>query len=195
VGRRLIQGGEDGGDGLLRGEGGGVDGEAGEAGVEGVAPGEAELGLGGVREDGTGDGWITEVLKHAAVEEGWEWGVEEDGEGGWGLLEEEAVGEVFGGAAAEGEDGVGVAEGRGEGGGLEAAEAGFAVALEELWDGGSGAALEVGVEVEEAPADAVDEEEADSGLAGNPEAGEDETFKVRGDSDGGGLIRLGERVG
>ncbi len=191
----MIQGGEDGGDGLLRGEGGGVDGEAGETGVEGVAAGKAELGLGWVREDRTGEGWSAEILKHAAVEEGGEGGVEEDGEGGGGLLEEEAVGEVFGGSAAEGEDGVGVAEGGGEGGGLETAEAGFAVALEELGDGGSGAVLEVGVEVEEVPAEALGEEAADGGLAGAHEAGEDETLKVRGNGEGGGLIRLGERVG
>ena len=133
---------------LFRGEVGGVDGEAGEAGVEGVPVGEAELGGGGVFEDGAGD-----VLEHAAVEEGGEGGVEEDGEGGGGLLEEEAVGEAFGGAAAEGEDGVGAAEGGGEGGGLEAAEVGLAVVGEELGDGGAGAGFEVGVEVEEGPAE------------------------------------------
>src|ERR1700733_10628156 len=98
---------------------------------------EAELGGGGVCEDGARD-----LLKHAAVEEGGEGGVEEDGEGGGGLLEEEAVGEVFGGSAAEGEDDVAVAEGRGEGSGFEAAEAGFAVLLEELRDGGVGAGFE-----------------------------------------------------
>jgi len=69
------------------------------------------------------------------------------------------------------------------------------VTLEELGDGGSGAVLEMGVEVEEVPAEALGEEAADGGLAGAHEAGEDETFKVRRDGDGGGLIGLGERVG
>ncbi len=112
-------------DGLVGGEVGGVDGEIGEAAVEGMAFLEAKLGGGGVGEDGAGY-----VLQHAAVEEGGEGGVEEDGEGGGCLLEEEAVGEFFRGAAAEGEDGVVLAEGGGEGGGFEAAEVGFAVALE-----------------------------------------------------------------
>ncbi len=48
---RLVQGGEDGFDGALRGEVGGVDGETGEAGVERMPVGEAELGGGGVFED------------------------------------------------------------------------------------------------------------------------------------------------
>ena len=87
---------------------GGDDGEAGEAAVERVAAFEAELGGGGVGED-----WAGDVLQHASVEEGWEGCVEEDGEGAGGLLEEEAVGEVFRGSATEGEDGVGAGEGRG----------------------------------------------------------------------------------
>ena len=102
----MVQTGEDGLDGLVRSEGGGVDGEAGEAGIERVAAGEAELGGGGIFENRACD-----VLQHAAVEEGGEGGVEEDGEGAWGLLEKEAVGEVFRGSAAEGKDGVGEAEG------------------------------------------------------------------------------------
>lgn len=89
--RDVVQTGEEGVDGLVGGEVGGVDSEVGEAAVEGVTLGEAELGGGGVFEDGTGD-----VLEHAAVEEGGEGSVEEDGEGSGGLLEQEAVGEVFG---------------------------------------------------------------------------------------------------
>jgi len=188
--RRLVQAGEDGCDCFVRGKGGGVDGEAGEAGVEGVAAGETELGCGGVFEEGAAD-----VLQHAAIEEGGEGGVEEDSEGGRGLLEEETVGEVLGGSAAEGEDGVGLAEGGGEGGGLEAAEAGFAVALEELGDCGSGALLEVSVEVEEVPAELGREKTADGGFAGSHEAGEDETFKVCGNKDGGGVGLLGQGIG
>src|SRR6202000_2793233 len=79
--------------GLGRGLVGGGDGQARHAAVEGMAALEAELGGGGVCEDGAGD-----VLQHAAVEEGGEGGVEEDGEGGGSLLEEEAIGEVFGGS-------------------------------------------------------------------------------------------------
>ena len=156
-----------------------------------MAVGEAKLGGGGVREDGTGDGGITEVLQHAAVEEGGEGRVEEDGEGAGGLLEEEAVGELFGGSAAEGEDGVGAGEGGGEGGGFEAAEAGFAVEGEELGDGGVGAGLEVGVEVEEVPAETVGEETADGGLARSHEAGEDEAPEVRGEGRRGRYFRGG----
>ena len=167
---------------MVGGEVGGVDGEVGEAAVEGVAFVEAELGGGGVGEDGAGD-----VLQHAAVEEGGEGGVEEDGEGGGGLFEEEAVGELFGGSSAEGEDGVVVAEGGGEGGGFEAAEVGFAVVGEELGDGGAGACFEVGVEVEEAPVEAGGEEASDGGLACSHEAGEDEALEMRGDGGVGGF--------
>jgi len=187
-----VQTGEDGLDGLVRSKGGGVDGEAGETGVKRVATGETDLGGGGIREDGAGDGWITEVLEHAAVEEGGKGGVEEDGEGAGGLFEEEAVGEVFRGSATKGQDGIGEAEGGGEGGGFEAAETGFAVFAEELGDGGSGAVLDVGVEVEEVPGEAGGEETADGGFAGAHEACEDQTFKVSGDGRSRGLGRLGE---
>jgi hypothetical protein len=173
-------GGEDGFDGLVGGEVGGVNGEGGEAAVEGMAVGEAELGGGGVFQDRAGY-----VLKHAAVEEGGERGVEEDGEGAGGLLEEEAVGELFGRAAAEGEDGVGAGEGGGEGGGFEPAKAGFAVEGEELGDGGAGAGLEVRVQVEEVPLEAGGEETADGGLARSHEAGEDEATEMGGDDWGG----------
>lgn len=97
---------QEGVDGLAGGLVGGVDGEVGKAAVEGMSLAEAELGGDGVCEDGAGY-----VLEDAAVEEGGEGCVEEDGEGGGGLLEQEAVGEFFGGSPAEGEDGVVVAEG------------------------------------------------------------------------------------
>jgi hypothetical protein len=141
--------------GLAGGLVGGVNGEVGEAAVEGVAFLEALLGCGGVCEDGAGY-----VLEHAAVKEGGEGCIEEDGEGGGGLLEEEAVGQLFGGSAAEGEDGVVAAEGGGEGGGFEAAEVGFTMALEELGDGGSRAGFEVSVKVKELPIEAGGEETA-----------------------------------
>ncbi len=150
---------EDGGSGLFGREEGGIDGEAGEAAVEGVAGVEAALsglGISEVGAVGVAGGRSCagiECLEHAAVEEGAEGGVEEDGEGAGGLLEEEAVGEGLGCAAAEGEDDVGLPEGAGEGGGLEAAEVRLAVLLEEVGDGGAGAGFEVGVEVEEGPAE------------------------------------------
>jgi hypothetical protein len=111
------------------------------------------------------------------------------------LFEEEAVGEFFRGSAAEGEDGVVLAEGGGEGGGFEAAEVGFAVALEELWDGGSGAGFQVGVEVEEVPSDAGGEEAPDGGLACSHEASEDEAAEVRGGEGGGTGLNAGVGVG
>ena len=144
---------------------------------------EAELGGGGVGEDRAGY-----VLQHAAVEEGWEGGVEEDCEGGGGLFEEEAVGEFLRGTAAEGQDGVVAAESGGEGGGFEAAEVGLAVLCEELGDGGAGAGFEVGVEVEEAPVEAGGEEAAYGGLARSHEAGEDEAAEMRGGEVGAGLV-------
>ena len=82
-------------------------------------------------------------------------------------------------------------EGRGEGGGFEAAEVGFAMTLEKLGDGGSGALLEVGVEIEEGPADAGCEDAAYGGLARAHESGEDDAAKMGGD---GGEFRFGQRV-
>src|ERR1700733_12296693 len=61
------------------------------------------------------------------------------------------------------------------------------MALEELWDGGSGAGFEVGVEVEELPAEAGGEEAADGGLACSHEAGEDEAAEMGGDGSGAEL--------
>src|ERR1700677_1128168 len=146
-----------------------------------MAVGEAKLGGGGVFEDRTGD-----VLQHAAVEESGEGRVEKDGEGAGGLLEEETVGKLFGGSTAEGQDGVRAAKGRGERGGFEAAEVGFAVAGEELGYSGAGASFEVGIEVEEVPLEAGGDEAADGGLARSHEAGEGETTEVCRDDRGGG---------
>ena len=170
-------------DGLVGSEICAVDGEVGEAAVEGMALVETELSGGGVGEDRAGY-----VLQHAAVEEGGEWGVEEDGEGGGCLLEEEAVGEFFRGTTAEGQDGVVAAECGGECGGFEAAEVGLAMLGEELGNGGSGAGLKVSIEVEEAPVEASGEEAAYGGLARSHEAGEDEAAEVRGGEVGAGLV-------
>jgi len=155
-----------------------------------MAAREAELGRRGIFQNRAGD-----VLQHAAVEEGGEGCVEEDGEGGGGLLDEEAVGELLGCAAAQREDSVVAGEGGGEGGGLKAAETSLAVALEELGDGGSGAVLQVGVDVEEGPADACGEDAADGGLARSHEAGEDDAAKMRRDGREGGGCGLGQGVG
>jgi hypothetical protein len=168
--RSLIQGSEESFYGLLGGEVGGFDGEPRQTGVEGMTPGEAELGGDGVFKDRAGD-----VLEHTAVEESREGGIEEDGEGVWSLFEEEAIREFFRGASAEGQDGVAATQGRGEGGGLETTELGFTMEREELRDGGTGALLEVGVEIKEVPAQAVGEEASDGGLTRSHEAGEDKT--------------------
>lgn len=185
-----VQTGKNGFDGLVRGQVCRVDGKAGETAIEGVATVEAELGCGRVFEDRAGD-----VLQHAAVEEGGEGSVKEDGEGAGSLLEKEAVGKVFGGSSAEGQDGIGEAEGGDEGGGLEAAETGFTVIAEELGYGGAGALLEVGVEVEEVPVEARGKEAADGGFAGPHEAGQDQTFEMLRDGGGRGFVRLCEGFG
>jgi hypothetical protein len=143
--------------------------------------GEAKLCGVRICEDGSGD-----VLQHAAVEEDGEGRVEEDGEGRGGLFEQKAVGQAFGSSAAEGEHGIGVTEGGGEGGGFEAAKAGLAVALEELGNGRSGTLLKVSVEIEKGPSEARGEEAADGGFACTHESGEDETAKVRRDHGFGG---------
>jgi hypothetical protein len=156
-----------------------IDSEAGEAAVEGMAAGEAELGGGGVFEYGTCD-----VLQHASIEEGGEGSVEKDGEGGGGLLEKETVGEVFRGSTSQSENGIAEGECRGQGSGFKAAEVGFAVTLEELGNGSVGARLEMSIEVEEVPLQASREEAADGGFAGSHEAGENEASKVRGDGRG-----------
>ncbi len=88
-----------------------------------------------------------------------------------------------------------MAEGGGEGGGFEAAEVGFAMALEELGDGGVGAGFEVGVEIEEGPVEAGGEEAADGGLACSHEAGEDEAAEVGWDLGLAGLAGHGFDLG
>lgn len=97
----VVQGEKDGVDGGLSSEVGGVERELGEAGVEGVAAGEALFGGGGILEDRA-----CNVLKHAAVEESGKGSVEEDGEGSWSLLDKKTIGEFFGGASTESEDGI-----------------------------------------------------------------------------------------
>ena len=84
----------------------------------------------------------------------------------------------------------------GEGLRLKLAEVGFAVGGEDGGDGEAGAGLDVGVEVEELPAEAGGEQAADGGFAGAHEAGEDEAAKVGGrDGGGGGLRGLVSRRG
>ena len=142
-----------------------------------AAAGSARLGRAW---PGSAAGAGVEGLQHAAVVEGGEGRVEEDGGGGGGLLEQQAVGEDFGRAAAEREDDVAAAEGGGEGLRLELAEVGFAVGGEDGGDGEAGAGFDVGVEVEEVPAEAIGEQAADGGFAGAHESGEDEAAEVGG---------------
>ena len=176
--------------GLLWGLIGGVDGVACEPGVEGTALCKADLGCFDVGEDGACD-----VLKDAAVEEGGERSVEEDGEGLRGLLDEETVGEAFGGSATEGDDYVMEAEGGGERGGFKAAEARFPFEGEDFCDGGAGALLKVGVEVQEGPAETGGEKSSDGRLASTHETGEDEAVEIElfGEREGreGGWLRDG----
>ena len=157
----------------------------GKTAVDGMAKAEASLGGGGIGEVGTIDDAGGEGLEHAAVEEGREGGIEEDGDGAGSLLDEEAVAEGFGRAAAEGEYGVRAGEGAGEGAGLEAAEMGLAEGAEDLGDGDTGEVGDEVVEIEEGPAEVVGEVAADGGLAGAHEAGEDDAGEV-GREDGGG---------
>jgi hypothetical protein len=166
---------EDGVGSLVEGEAGGVDGVGGDALVVGAAEVEAALGGGEVGEVGASGGGGVGGLLGAAVGEGLEGGGEVDDGGVGCLLEEEAVAELFRGAAAEGEDDVMLAEERGEGGGLEVAEVGFAALGEDLGDGAVVTGFYFVIEVEEAPAEAVSEERAGGGFAGAHEAGENDT--------------------
>ena len=129
---------------------------------------------------GCGVGCGVERLHHAAVEEGGKGRVEEDGGRGGGLLQQQAIGEDLGGASAKGEDDAAAAERGGEGLGLKLAEAGLAVGGKDGGDGEADARLDVGVEVEEVPAEAGGQQTADGGLAGTHEAGEDEAAEVAG---------------
>ena len=81
-----------------------MDGVGGDALVVGAAEAEAALGEVEVGEVGAGGGRGVGGLGGAAGDEGVEGGGEVDDGGVGSLLEEEAVAELFGGAAAEGED-------------------------------------------------------------------------------------------
>jgi hypothetical protein len=157
--------------------GDGVTGEAAEERLTGVVAG---LGFGGGGDDRADVFRGGEGLQHAAVEEGGEGCVEMDDDGAGSLFEEKAVGQLVKCAAAEGEDGGGAGQSVGEGGGLELAEAGLAVLGEDVGDGEGCARLDVGVEVEEVPAEPVREQAADGGLTRAHEAGKDDA------ADGGG---------
>jgi hypothetical protein len=173
----LADGGEDCVDGLGGGEVGGGDGVGGDALVVGAAEAEAALGEIEVGEVGAGGGGGVGGLGGAAGDEGIEGGGEVDDGGMGSLLEEEAVAELFGGSASEGEDDAALAEERGEGEGFEVAEVGLAVVGEELGNGGVVAGFDLAVEVEEYPAEAVGEESSGGGFAGAHEAGEDDAVE------------------
>jgi hypothetical protein len=169
---------EDGVGGFVEGEAGGVYGVCGDALVVGAAEVEATLGGGEVGEVGASGGGGVGGLLETAMEEGGEGGGEVDDGGVRCLLEEEAVAELFGGSSAEGEDDVVLAEERGEGGGLEVAEVGFAGFGKDLGDCAVVAGFDFMIEVEEAPAEAVGEERAGGGLARAHEAGEHDALDV-----------------
>jgi len=174
----------------------------GVAAVDGLAGVEARLGGDWVGEVGAGLAGIggragAERLHHAAVVKDGEGRVEEEGEGGGGLLQQEAVGEGFQRAAAEGKDEIALPERGGEGEGLKPAEMGLAVGGEDGGDREAGAGFDGGVEIEEVPAEALGEQAADGGLAGAHEAGEDKAADVLGrhGADGLGWSGFGGRDG
>jgi len=179
--------------GVCGGEIRGGDGETSESAVEGLAGFETCFGFGGGGQDGADVLGGGEALEHAAVEEGLEGGVEVDDEGAGGLFEEEAIGEFFGGSAAEGQDRGGAGESVGKRGGFEPAEVLFALVGEESRDGGAGAGLKVSIEVEEVPAEGFCQQAADGGLAGTHEAGENDAFEIWREHGGFGLDRAGFR--
>src|SRR5579871_2686264 len=162
----LIQGREDSFDGVFRGKVGRIDGEARKTRVERVPVSEAELRGCRVLENRAGN-----VLKHAAVEEGREGGVQKDGEGTGGLLKQEPVRQAFRGAAAQCEDRIGASQSRGQRRGFESAEVRLAVTGEELRDGGAGTCLKMCVKIEEGPAGARGEETSNGRFARAHEAG------------------------
>ena len=176
---------EDGLGGFRRAEAGGGQDVTCEAEIEGVAALEASLGFKGRGEDGTdviggGDG-----LEHATIEEDGKGGLEVEDHSAGSLLEQEPICKLLGGASAEGQDRACPGEGVGEGRGFHAAEMSFAVAGEELGNGGAGAGFDVLIEVEEVPAQGSGEQPADGGFAGSHKADEDDTFER--DRKGGGL--------
>ncbi len=166
-----------------------MDGVGGDAFVVGAAEAEAALGEVEVGEVGADGGGGVGGLVGAAGYEGVEVGGEVDDGGVGRLFEEEAIAELFGGSAAEGDDGATLAEEGGEGGGLEVAEVGFAVFGEDFGDGALVAGFDLAVEIEEAPAEALGEEGAGGGFAGSHEAGEDDAVNGGGFGFGGhGLV-------
>ncbi len=175
---RLAEAVEDRIDGLFGGEIGGVEGEAREAAVDGLACEEASLCGGGVGQDGPVGGDGIEGLHHTAVEEGGEGRVEKDGGGGRGLFEEEAVGEDLRGPSAECKDETAAAESRGEGRGFKLAKAVFSVEGEDGGNGEASSRFDVSVEVEKLPVEAGGQQTANGRLASTHEAGEDEAAKM-----------------
>ncbi len=145
------------GDGLLGAEQFGIDGVVGEAAVDGLAGEKALFGGGRIDQVGPGFPWSggTGVvrLQNASVEERGEGCIEEDGGGSRGLLEQEAIGEDLGCASAQREDDIVSAKRGGEGLRLKLAEVLLAVRGEDGRDWLAGAGLDVGVEIEELPAE------------------------------------------
>jgi hypothetical protein len=140
------------------------------------------VGGGGVGEDGPGY-----VLEDAAVEEGGEGSVEEDGEGAGGLFEEEAVGEDSGVPPPRAMTVLRWPRRR-RGRSIRGGGSGARRGGRRSRDGEAGAGLEVGVEVEEVPAESGGEEAADGALAGPHEAGEDDAAQGGGELDLGGVF-------
>src|ERR1035438_3940531 len=168
--------GEDGGDGdvWVVARDGNVD--IGQAVV--IAAGLVERGEGlGIAGEGAVGGLGDAVL------DGFEGAIEPDGKAV--VAEQEAIAGLGESAAAEGQDGGASAfdgaDVLADDHGLDTAEFGFAAGGEDPGDGGMFGSLNLGVGIEEAPAQAMGEMAADGGLAGSHEAD---------DVDSGGALEL-----
>lgn len=158
---------------LFRGELRGVDREPCEAMVDRATTVETDEGLGRILQVGPVD-----RLEHAAIEEDRERSVKEDGGGSGGLLEQEAIGEGLRSSSAECEDEMIAGKGRSERTGFQTAEARFAMLLEDVADGGSGALFQMGVQIQELPTDPLGKEATEGGFAGSHEAGENDAPEI-----------------
>lgn len=167
--------------GVLRG----WKGEASEATVEWLAKVETGFSFGGGREDRPEVIRRSEALEHAAIEESREGRVKKDDESARSLLEQKTIGELLGGASTQSEYGCGAGESVAQCGGFKTTKASFALAFEELRDGGMAASFEVGVQIEEVPAEGVGKDAADGRFAGTHKTSENDAAEVSRKSDGG----------
>ena len=178
-----------------------MDGEAGEAAIDGLAGEEAGFGDGGVGEEGRAcAGSATGRRLRACIMQR----SKRVGKGASRKMVEVAgvcsssrrLVRTSGVPPPRARTMLAAAEGRGQGGGLKLAEAGLAMGAKMAGTVRPVRGLDVGVEVEELPAEALGEQAADGGLAGAHEAGEDEAAEVGGWRRAGCWgLRFGRRAG